>query len=54
MTKQLCGWWKRKKDDGSDLSLQGPDGLHPNDSGYEVMAQTWFDVILRLVADTET
>lgn len=39
---------------GKDLSLQGPDGLHPNDSGYEMMAQTWFDVILKLAADTES
>ncbi len=24
---------------------QGPDGLHPNNIGYETMAQTWFDTI---------
>jgi lysophospholipase L1-like esterase len=28
-----------------NLSLQGPDGLHPNDDGYEVMAQTWLTAI---------
>jgi len=28
-----------------DLTLIGPDGLHPNDSGYQVIAETWFDVI---------
>jgi lysophospholipase L1-like esterase len=30
---------------GSDLTLIGPDGLHPNDNGYQVIAETWFDVI---------
>ena len=31
---------------GSELSHQGPDGLHPNDNGYRVMARTWFDAIV--------
>jgi lysophospholipase L1-like esterase len=30
-----------------ELSLQGPDGLHPNDDGYRVMAETWMAAILR-------
>lgn len=32
-----------------DLTGQGPDGLHPNNQGYEVMAQTWFETIVALV-----
>jgi lysophospholipase L1-like esterase len=35
---------------GKDLALQGPDGVHPNDSGYEMMAETWFEAINDLVA----
>jgi lysophospholipase L1-like esterase len=34
---------------GGDLSLQGPDGLHPNSRGYEVMAETWFQAIVALM-----
>jgi len=30
---------------GDDLTLIGPDGLHPNDSGYQLIAETWFEVI---------
>ena len=30
---------------GGDLTLIGPDGLHPNDNGYELIAETWFDII---------
>jgi lysophospholipase L1-like esterase len=30
------------------VGLLGPDGLHPNDNGYELVAQTWFDVIRKL------
>ena len=39
---------------GRNLTLQGPDGLHPNDAGYEVIAETWFDAIVELAADFET
>jgi lysophospholipase L1-like esterase len=39
---------------GQDETLQGPDGLHPNDAGYEVMAETWFDAIVDLAAEIET
>jgi lysophospholipase L1-like esterase len=28
-----------------DRSLFSEDGVHPNDSGYQVMAQTWFSAI---------
>ena len=28
-----------------DLSLIGPDDLHPNERGHEVMAQLFFDAI---------
>ena len=34
--------------------LQGPDGLHPNDAGYEVMAQTWFEEIQKLIDEMST
>jgi lysophospholipase L1-like esterase len=33
-----------------DLTLVGPDGLHPTDAGYQVIAQTFFD---RVVAKLE-
>ena len=33
---------------GNDLTLIGTDGLHPNDNGYQVIAETWFDVIQEL------
>ncbi len=33
---------------GDDLTLIGTDGLHPNDNGYRVIAETWFDVIREL------
>lgn len=39
---------------GRDLARQGPDGLHPNDGGYELIAETWFDVIVELAAKLET
>ncbi|HSF16233.1 MAG TPA: SGNH/GDSL hydrolase family protein [Vicinamibacteria bacterium] len=32
-----------------DLSGQGPDGLHPNDIGYEAIADSWFEAIVLLV-----
>ena len=25
-----------------ETGLQGLDGVHPNDNGYEVMAEVWF------------
>ncbi len=31
--------------DGKTDTLLGPDGLHPNDAGYTVMAQTFYDAI---------
>jgi lysophospholipase L1-like esterase len=37
-----------------NMSLQGPDGLHPNDDGYRLMAETWFQAIQDLVAEPET
>jgi len=41
--------------DGKTDTLIGPDGLHPNDAGYAVMAQTFFDVIkTRLEAPATT
>lgn len=35
---------------GDHLGLQGPDGVHPNDNGYVVMAETWFEEIRNLVS----
>src|SRR5262245_14355300 len=32
-----------------DLSLIGPDDLHPNERGHEVMAQAFFDAIQRVL-----
>lgn len=32
-----------------DFSGLGSDGLHPNEIGYRIMAQTWFDVIEAMV-----
>jgi lysophospholipase L1-like esterase len=37
-----------------DVTMQGPDGLHPNDSGYEKMAETWLRTIQDLVAKMST
>jgi lysophospholipase L1-like esterase len=34
---------------GKDFKGMGPDGLHPNALGYEIMAETWFDVIQTMV-----
>ena len=39
---------------GRNLTLQGPDGLHPNDAGYELIAETWFEIIVDLAAKMET
>jgi lysophospholipase L1-like esterase len=37
-----------------DLSGQGPDGLHPNNLGYEAMAVTWLTAIEVLAAASGT
>jgi lysophospholipase L1-like esterase len=29
----------------NDQSGQGPDGLHPNNLGYDTMANTWLSAI---------
>jgi lysophospholipase L1-like esterase len=39
---------------GDDPGLQGPDGVHPNDNGYEVMAATWFETLQELVERSGT
>lgn len=39
---------------GNNEGLNGPDGLHPNDAGYETMAQTWFEEIQKLIDDMST
>jgi lysophospholipase L1-like esterase len=37
-----------------NMSGQGPDGLHPNDSGYEMMAETWLNSIQELLEKIST
>lgn len=39
---------------GTDMRGQGPDGLHPNDEGYEIMARTWLAQIKELAARSGT
>ncbi len=39
---------------GNNEGFQGPDGLHPNDAGYEVMAQTWLEEIEKLIEEMST
>lgn len=39
---------------GTDMRGQGPDGLHPNDEGYEIMSRTWLEQIAELVARAST
>jgi len=39
---------------GDDPGLQGPDGVHPNDNGYEVMAATWLKTLQGLVERSGT
>ena len=43
-----------EKDWSGDMSRQGPDGLHPNDSGYEKMAETWLNSIKDLLQKMST
>lgn len=43
-----------ENDWSGNMSGQGPDGLHPNDSGYEMMARTWLNSIKELVAKVST
>jgi lysophospholipase L1-like esterase len=33
----------------NDFSLLDSTGLHPNDQGYEVLAQTWFEAIMETI-----
>jgi lysophospholipase L1-like esterase len=37
-----------------NMSGQGPDGLHPNEDGYEMMAETWRDSIKELLQKMST
>jgi lysophospholipase L1-like esterase len=39
---------------GGNISGQGPDGLHPNDGGYERMAETWLAEIQELAEKLST
>jgi lysophospholipase L1-like esterase len=32
-------------EEAAELAGQGPDGLHPNNIGYETMADTWLRAI---------
>jgi lysophospholipase L1-like esterase len=42
---------RRGHEKSVDLSGQGPDGLHPNDLGYEAMASTWLSAIEALAEE---
>ncbi len=33
----------------NDFSLLDSTGLHPNDQGYEIMAETWFEAIMETI-----
>lgn len=35
----------------NDYSGIGPDGLHPNDKGYGIMAETWFEQIQLMLSE---
>jgi len=43
-----------ESDWNGNMSGQGPDGLHPNDSGYEMMAVTWLNSIQELLEKIST
>jgi lysophospholipase L1-like esterase len=43
-----------ESDWSGNMSGQGPDGLHPNDSGYEMMAVTWLNSIQELLEKIST
>ncbi len=38
----------------ADMSLIGVDDLHPTPAGYEVMAKTWFDAIVKVLEPAPT
>lgn len=43
-----------EKDWNGNMAGQGPDGLHPNDGGYEKMAETWLKSIKELLGKMST
>lgn len=43
-----------EKDWNGNMSGQGPDGLHPNEDGYVMMAETWLNSIKELLEKMST